>query len=195
MVSDSTSRQLVRRRHLIKSHSFFPEIDLAVTVHSGNSKNSAGFYVEGEKILLPYIALNDDPVPFLSVTDVVERRIELCRPEERPRIKRCRSSRHIVRRNAALLKSCTPVLDTRVFTGPSIGEMGNVACRVQGITDRQILGGDHTAILVQRDTVKKVRCRLSPDTHNDEISSQSLAILEDHLLNPAAARKALNLGA
>src|SRR5260370_11575077 len=118
-------------------------------------------------------------VPSLSVTNVVEGKIVLSRPEERHPIEPLAAAEYISRRRLSLAFSHHPVLDANLVPGQRIGPArdisGCVDLRNAGL---KVLVHQHALVSLDANSLGKIDQWPDSDSYHDQVGLDRVAVLE-----------------
>src|SRR5712691_110728 len=104
------------------------------------------------------------------MTDVVERKIVLARPEERDRVEPFATPEYVPRRRLSLTFGDYPVLDANIVACPRIGPARDVSCREDlRNAGLEILIHRHAPIGLDPRLLGKVDQRFDSDPDHDQV--------------------------
>lgn len=120
-------------------------------------------------------------VPLFGVTDVIEGKIELARPEERHGVEALASAEYVPRRRLSLALGHDPVLDANIVPGQRVGPARDVA----GGEDTRNAGFEmfvhrHATIRLDSGAFGEFDERLDADPDHNQVGANCVAVLERH---------------
>src|SRR5260370_26820431 len=121
-------------------------------------------------------------VPSLSVTNVVEGKIVLSRPEERHPIEPLAAAEHVSRRRLSLAFSHHPVLDANMAPGERIGPARDISGCVDLRNARlEVLVHQHALVGLDASSLGKINQRPDADSDHDQDGIDRVVVLERDL--------------
>src|SRR3984885_12521141 len=141
-----------------------------ITIDRGDSEHAPGAFVPHQTILRADIAVDRDFVPFLGVTDIVDRHVVMLAPEERHGIEHFALPEHVARGGLALPFRHHPMFDANGFAGMPVWPARDIAGRIDAGNAGFEIGIDlHTAIDRKPGLFGERQARPHADADHDDV--------------------------
>src|SRR6478609_4853967 len=154
-----------------------------VPIDRGDGHYAAAQSVADDAVALHGIALDVDRVPFLCVTDIVDRNVVVLAPEERGRSEWCRDTHHIEGGDLPLPFGDHPMLDADAFAGDRIRPAGDIAGGVNsGRTGFHVFVDDHALVDREAGLFGERQAWTHSDPDHNKIGVERASVFERHAL-------------